>query len=311
MEFRYPTAAAEANAYSLNYLTKNLTCPKEGYAEFERLLKRLGNSIDDYPDWHPILTIPPRTRDHGNTLQTLYKGLDHTRKFVRGFVTCPYSESRADELVSAANALPGIYSYRLNVPLYADNSYPVVVEATEIELEADGTIRSRDALAWYVQELVKSAQHAEVAETWWNLRYCILGTPHGSRSSLLVNQYTGGHMRKILDALNNSGMYGPIKEWSLDMLSKKKRDKIGDTLIRTAIKNYNPNDQKFEFELHGELCKATVRDTWDDGSELSVKVEIGEVGNLSLLVSGFYYPEQNIIESSEPKGKREVAEKFL
>lgn len=311
MEFRCPTAAAEANAYSLSYLTKNLTNLKEGEAEFERLLERLGNSIDGYPDWHPILTIPPRAGDHGNTLQTLYKGLDHTIKFVRGFVTCPYSESGADELVNTANALPGIHSYRLNVSLYADNAYPVVVEATQIELEADGTIRSRDALAWCVQELVKSAHHAEVAETWWNLRYCILGAPHGSRSSLLVNQYTGGHMRKILDALNNSGMYGPIKEWSLEMISKKKRDKIGETLIRTAIKNYSQNSQEFEFELHGELCKATIRDTWNDGSELSIRVQIGEVGELSLLVSGFYYPEKNIIESSEPKGKRAVAEKFL
>ncbi|MGR5457353.1 hypothetical protein, partial [Vibrio alfacsensis] len=69
-------------------------------------------------------------------------------------------------------------------------------------------------------------------------------------------------MRKILDALNNRGMYGPIKEWSLDMLSKKKRDKIGQTLIRTAVKNYQPSNEQFEFELHGEICEATIRDTW-------------------------------------------------
>ena len=36
--------------------------------------------------------------------------------------------------------------------------------------EADGTIRSRDAIAWCVQELVRNARHAEVAETWWNLK---------------------------------------------------------------------------------------------------------------------------------------------
>ena len=30
---------------------------------------------------------------------------------------------------------------------YHDNAYPVVVVATEVTLEADGTIRSRDAIA--------------------------------------------------------------------------------------------------------------------------------------------------------------------
>jgi len=311
MEFRNPVAATEANASSLNYLTKSLSDPAKGVAEFSRLVKELGHSVDGYPDWHPILTTPDRKHVHGGTLQTLYKGLDHTRMFVRGFVTCPYDESGANALVESANALPYIHAYRLNTPLYSDAAYPVVVEATQVELEADGTIRSRDALAWYVQDIVKHARYAEVAETWWNMRSCILGTPHGSRSSLFVNQYTGGHMRKILDALNNSGMYGPIKEWSLDMLSQKKRDKIGQTLIRTAVKNYQPSNEQFEFELHGEICKATIRDTWDDGTELSVKVQIGDLGDTDLSVTGFYYPEQDLLESSAPKGKRAVAEKFL
>ncbi len=135
-----------------------------------------------------------------------------------------------------------------------------------------------------VQELVRNAHHAQVAETWWSMRSYLLGEPHGSRSSLLVNQYTGGHMRKILEALNNSGMYGPVKEWSLDMLSKKKRELIGETLLRTALKKYEKGSEKFTFELNGERCKASVRDTWDDGYELSVNVMIGAS---ELVVSGF------------------------
>ncbi|HAS3077707.1 TPA: hypothetical protein I6Y78_003996 [Vibrio parahaemolyticus] len=311
MEFRNPVAANEANAFSLNYLTKNLSNPENGKIEFDLLVKKLGNSVDSYPDWHPILKIPNPKGKYGETLQSLYKGLDHTRMFVRGFVTCPYEESRADALVEAANMLSGINAYRLSTPLYADTAHPVVVEAIQVELEADGTIRSRDALAWYVQDIVKHAHYAEVAETWWNMRRNFLGSPNGSRSSLFVNQYTGGHMRKILDALNNSGMYGPIKEWSLDMLSKKKRDKIGQTLIRTAIKNYQPNNEQFEFELHGEICKAKIIDTSNDGSELSVNVQIGDESDMDLSVTGFCYPEKNLIEAFDPKGKRAIAEKFL
>ncbi len=46
MEFRNPVAATEANASSLNYLTKNLSRPEKGEAEFDRLLKVLGHSVD-------------------------------------------------------------------------------------------------------------------------------------------------------------------------------------------------------------------------------------------------------------------------
>lgn len=293
---------------ALKCLTQNLSSPEKGREEFECLTRDLGTSITSYPSWHPILTIPRGAEDHREDLGSLYKGIDHTIKFVRGFVTCPYSEAVADALVDSVNELTGLNAYRTDTPLYSDHAYPVVVEAIEVTLEADGTIRSRDALAWCVQELVRNAHNAQVAETWWNMRGCLLGEPHGARSSLLVNQYTGGHMRKILEALNNSGMYGPVKEWSLDMLSKKKRDLIGETLLRTALKKYDKGSEKFTFELNGELCKASVRDTWNDGYELSINVVIG---GSDLVVSGFYYPEQKILQSLDPKGKQALAEKFL
>lgn len=308
MEFRYPTASAEANMNAMKYLTQNLSAHEKGREEVESLLKVLGTSITSYPSWHPILTIPRGQGDERSDLGHLYKGTDHTIYFVRGFVTCPYSEEKANALVDYVNTLTGLSAYRTDTKLYSDHAYPVVVEATEVMLEADGTIRSRDALAWCVQELVRNAHHAQVAETWWSMRGYLLGEPHGSRSSLLVNQYTGGHMRKILEALNNSGMYGPVKEWSLDMLSKKKRELIGETLLRTALKKYEKGNEKFTFELNGEHCKASVRDTWDDGYELSVNVMIGAS---ELVVSGFYYPEQDLLQSSDPKGKQALAEKFL
>ena len=309
MEFRYPTASAEANMKALKYLTQNLSTPEKGREEFERLTRELGTSITSYPYWHPILTIPRGQGDGcGGILNSLYKGIDHTIQFVRGFVTCPYGEETANALVDSVNQLAGLNAYRTDTPLYNDHAYPVVVEATEVSLEADGTIRSRDALAWCVQELVRNAHDAQVAETWWNMRSDLLGEPHGSRSSLLVNQYTGGHMRKILDALNNSGMYGPVKEWSLEMLSKKKRIQIGETLLRTALKQYKQGSETFTFELNGELCKASVRDTWSDGHELSINVKIGDS---ELVVSGFYYPEKDLLQSSDPRGKQALAEKFL
>ena len=311
MEFRHPKAAADANAVALKYLTESLSNPKQGKLLFEKIIDDLGNSVDMYPGWHPIMTIPPtRNGEEATTLSQIeaYDGVDHTVLFVRGFVTCPYGESTADKLVENINSITGLHARRLDTPLYHDTAYPVLVSAWDIELEADGTIRSRDALAWCVQSLVKEARKAEVGEPWWNLRTDILGTPHGSRSSLFVNQYTGGHIRKILEALNNSGMYGPIKEWSLEMLSAKKRAKISETLIRTAIDNWDKSSSPFEFELRGELCKATVNDTWSDGFELSIQVTVGDH---DLYTRGFYYPRKDLLEPSDPNGKRTIAEKFL
>jgi hypothetical protein len=311
MEFRAPTITSQQNAKAIAYLTKNLNDPETGRQVVGRLLEELGGAVDRFPDWHPILTAPARGwRQHVSSIRDLdaYKGVDHTIEFVRGFVTCPYSERDADRLVEAVNQVDGLQAHRLEEPLYSDSAYPVVVEAYNVILEADGTIRSRDALAWFVQQVAGDAQSAEVAETWWNIRTNLLGRPHGSRSSLFVNQHAGGHMRKILEAMNNSGMFGPVKAFSLDMLSQKKRDAVSETLIRTAVKNWDKRSETYEFELRGEICKASLRDTWQDGCELSVRVEIG---NYDLFVSGFYEADGDKITHVDPQGKREIAEKFV
>jgi len=311
MEFRSPTVAAQQNAAAITYLTKNLSDQEAGRALVAEMIEELGSSVDRYPDWHPILTAPTRgTPEQSSSLTQVkaYAGMDHTQEFVRGFVTCPYSPERADRLVESVGKIPGLYARRLDAPLYADNAHPVVVAAMNVELEADGTIRSRDAIAWFTQNMAAAADGAQVAETWWNIRPNILGGPHGSRSSLFVNQHAGLHMRKILEAMNASGMFGPVLESSLDMLSPKKRDAIARTLLRTAIDAWDRESPSFEFELRGETCKAGIRDTWDDGMELSIRVEIGKH---DLFVSGFHYPKDDKITHSDPSGRRDIAEKFL
>ncbi|UMM06895.1 hypothetical protein MKR81_27970 (plasmid) [Vibrio campbellii] len=315
MEFRQKNTSAVANTAAMKYLTQNVSDPQAAKDAFNVVLERLGNCVDSYPYWHPILSIPAPLALDGRCLNSLYRGIDHTRYFVRGFVTCPYGEDEANQIIEYANGLPGLKAYKLDSPLYSDHSHPVVVEAIDIELEGDGTIRGKDAIRWFLEEQTKLAKYAEVAETWWNMRTEILGKPHGSRSSVFVSPHTGGNMKKILEALNQSGVYGPIKESSLEMISAKKREKISNNLISTAIKNYQPKDQaevsEFSFELRGEKCKARVRDTWQDGEELSVRVQIGEINDCSLLVQGYFYPQKNIIQSLEPTGKRMIAEKFV
>ncbi|MCG9692912.1 hypothetical protein L1D55_14380 [Vibrio sp. Isolate22] len=315
MEFRQKNTSSVANSSAMKYFTQNVSDPQAAKDVFNVILDRLGNCVDSYPYWHPILSIPAPLDLDGRCLSVLYRGIDHTRHFVRGFVTCPYGEDSANQLIEYANGLPGLNAFKLDSPLYSDHACPVVVEAINVELEGDGTIRGQDAIRWFLEEQTKLAKYAQVAETWWNMRTDILGKPHGSRSSVFVSPHTGGHMKKILEALNQSGVYGPIKESSLDMLSDKKREKISNTLINAVIQNYKPKDQvevtEFCFELRGEQCQARVRDTWQDGEELSVRVQIGDLNDCDLLVQGYFYPQKSIIQSLEPTGKRLIAEKFV
>lgn len=310
MEFRSPTVAAQQNANALKYLTESLSNRSSGERLFASLVEELGNVVDGYPDWHPLLTLPPKEEHHVQSPSQLktYKGLDHTVYFVRGFVTCPYNEQAANAIVEAVLSVQGLAVRRLEEPLYHDGAYPVVVEATSIETEADGTIKGRLVLAWFVGLSANEALTSSVAETWWNTRSNILGYPHGSRSSLLVNQHTGIHLRKILEAMNDSGMFGPIKESSLAMLSAKSRGAICENLIRTAVSCWDKTSETFEFELRGEKCKASVRDTWSDGEELSVSVYVGDQ---DLRVSGHFYPKDKKITHVQPTGKKRVAIKFV
>lgn len=310
MEFRAPIVAAERNAKAELALTKRLSDPEAGRRLLGSIINELGNAVDSYPDWHPI-EVARHNGINGRarySQPSLYEGEDHTVNFVRGFITCPYSNITADQIVNRVNKVPELHAYRLQGPLHADGAYPVMVIAKGVELEDDGTIRSRDALAWFTQQSAREAQSAEVAETWWNIRSNILGVPHGSRSSLFVNQPTGLHMRKILDAMNNSGMFGPVKEWSLAMLSERKRKAIGENLVRAAVENWDRKSEQFDFNLQGETCKVALRDTWKDGYELSVRITIGDH---DLYLSGFYYPQEDKITHSDPTGKRAIAEKFL
>jgi hypothetical protein len=311
MEFRASKSVEELKAKSLKYLTHGLQDVATGEAEFDKLTTQLGNCVESYPWWHPIITCAADAKNDEPMSMSdieLYKQADYTRYFVRGFVTCPYGEDKANELMRSVNSLEGLNAYRLDKSLYADNTYPVVVEAYNVTLDADGTLKNKDAIGWFMQTAVKNAHSAKVAETWWNMQGLILGHPHGSRSSLFVNQYTGGHMKKLLEAMNNSGMFGPVKEWSLDMLPEKKRKKISEILLRAAIDDWNGKDQEFTFTLRDELCKARINDTFNDGTELSIEVTIGKRG---LVAKSFYDPKRNLLDPSDPNGKQALAKKFI
>jgi hypothetical protein len=222
MAFRADEAARNGTERVLNYLVPK---PKEA-TEAERARSReavldlieekLGPAIDTYPSWHPLVS-----NNNCRSPQTLpsdrngYKGLDHTRCFANGFITCPYDGGQ--KVIDSVDALPYhpaafIKAEKLDVPLYHPAATPILVKCQWNEpLLNDGTIPLFVAMPLLLEQEIPCWRKSEVAETWETMRHYFLGSPHGSRSSLFVNQETGQAMKKVWNALIYTGMFGPIK----------------------------------------------------------------------------------------------------
>jgi hypothetical protein len=187
-------------------------------AALREIVDEIGPAVDAYPSWHPL--VCNHDNRHPVTVPSDrcgYVGLDHTSCFARGFISCPYSDDDADKIIESVNALPShpaaeITAERLDVQLYNPSTTPVLVRCEWYKgLEADGTIPLSIAMPLILESEVPCWRWSQVAETWETMRPYLLGTPHGSRSSLFVSQETGQAIKKIWNALIFTGMFGPIK----------------------------------------------------------------------------------------------------
>lgn len=180
------------------------------------ILNECGPVVNSYPSWHPL--VCNHNDAHPETSPSIecgYEGLDHTRYFARGFITCPYGDGQ--EVLDSVAALPlhpaaNITAKKLDVQLYNPNATPILVKCNWTRpLQTDGMIPLSLAMPLILSKEVPCWQWAQVAETWETMRPYLLGTPHGSRSSLFVSQETGQAIRKVWDVLIHTEMFGPIK----------------------------------------------------------------------------------------------------
>lgn len=58
-------------------------------------------------------------------------------------------------------------------------------------------------------------EQSEYAQSWENVSYCMLGSPHGQLSSLFINRGTGLKMRKAWQVINAAGVLGVTKSRNL------------------------------------------------------------------------------------------------
>lgn len=180
------------------------------------IVGKYGPVVDAYPSWHPLIT---QHDDHCPAMEPSgscgYKGLDHTRYFVNAFITCPYGDGQ--EILDSVEALPYnpiamITAERLDVKLYHPDAAPILVRCNWGKpICSNGMIPASIAIPLMLQKEVPCWEWAEYGETWETMRSYFLGLPHGSRSSLFVNQETALTMKKVWNLLINTGMFGSIK----------------------------------------------------------------------------------------------------
>jgi hypothetical protein len=181
------------------------------------LVDKLGPVVDAYPTWHPLV----RHHDDRHPVTTPsrecgYEGLDHTRYFAHGFVTCPNNDGQevldSVEKLAFKHPMASISAERLDVKFYNMGAKPIVVKCDWYKPLAMGKlIPLKLALPLLLEKELPMWEWAEVAETWETMRPYFLGEPCGARSSLFVSQETGQGIKKIWESLIYTGMFGPIK----------------------------------------------------------------------------------------------------
>ncbi|MDH0292017.1 hypothetical protein N7414_23075 [Pseudomonas sp. GD04087] len=221
MAFRADEAARQAYEEVAKYLLPrsrdaDISEWERSKEELERIADELGPVVSAYPSWHPLVSNhDERNPETYPSIQCGYNGLDHTRCFANGFITCPYHDGQS--IIDSVEALPyhpaaTITAERLNVQFYNSDANPILVKCTWDEpLPLDGMIPLRIAMPLILEKEVPGWRWAQVAETWKTMQPYLLGVPHGSRSSLFVNQETGLAIKKLWETLINSGMFGNIR----------------------------------------------------------------------------------------------------
>jgi len=179
------------------------------------IIDELGPVVESYPTWHPLVSKhDKRNPETTPNERTGYRGLDHTRNFVNGFITCPYGgvENVIESAMSIDHHCATITAKELDVPFYTVGAKPVLVKCEwSMPLNLGKLIPKKIAVPLMLEYELPNWRWSSYAEKWDEMRPYMLGQPHGSRSSLFVAQETALAMKKAYMAMVESGMYGPLK----------------------------------------------------------------------------------------------------
>lgn len=218
MAFRADEAANKNFERAKNYLIPRSFSGKVRRASENALLAivdELGPVVDAYPSWHPLVSKhSSRSPETTPGERCGYVGLDHTVYFAHGFLTCPYTDG--SKVIDSANAIKHhfaeVFAEKLDAKFYNEASTPVLVkcEWPQFSLNSIKLIRKRCAVPLMIEQELPIWTWSKNAEQWSTMRPYLLGDPHGSRSSLFVDQETALAIKKIYLSMVESGMFGPL-----------------------------------------------------------------------------------------------------
>jgi hypothetical protein len=220
MAFRADEAAQIRRDQVERYFLKDLKEVEASERErsrttLEAIIDEIGPVVDAYPTWHPLVfNHPPREPITTPGEHCGYRGLDHTRYFANGIITCPYADG--GEVIDSVDALPEnfaatISAEKLDIHLYNATTTAILIRCEWAKpLLADGTIPASIAMPLLLEMELPCWRWAKFGESWETMRPLFLGSPHGSRSSLFINQENGQKMKRAWEALVATEMYGPV-----------------------------------------------------------------------------------------------------
>lgn len=219
MAFRADEAASNGYERAKNYLIPLSFSPEireTSRNALRDIVDKIGPVVSRYPSWHPLVSrnYDPRSPQTSPNALNGYNGLDHTVTFAHGFITCPYHG--AEKVISSANKIDhrcaSIIAEEIDVQFYSEGAKPVLVKCEWAEpLGFDKLIPKKFAVPLMLEQEMKAWHGSKLAERWETMRPYMLGEPHGSRSSLFVDQDTALAMRKAYMAMVESGMFGPLR----------------------------------------------------------------------------------------------------
>ncbi len=230
MPFRADEEAIMGQESAIRFLISRL--PQDVRASslegLHRIIDRYGPVVDAYPTWHPFVWGAKHHETKSPIEDGRYKGLDHVVHLKNAFISCPYSDEEGEALISSAlDREPGPFASIgadvLEFPLYVSGTTAVLVtcEWSHPATVGDTTIHQRHAIGRMLANEIPCLEHASVAETWEDMRPYLLGSPHGSRSSLFVSEATGSAMKRVWNAIMEAGVYGPFRATTAPARSRR------------------------------------------------------------------------------------------
>lgn len=219
MPFRAPEAAEMTRLNAIESLTEHFDDPKmqqKGVEALDALVERFGPFVDRFPVWHPLVSFGDQPHKALVNPVDLYPGLDHPRYLRNAILSTPYddrfaeTQERVKEIAEKTRRDVLLGVERVKAPLHHERTYPIVIYCLWCGDDDFTEIPQRQAVARMLEVELRGWRHAEVGETVETMRPYLLGSPHGRRSSLFVDEAVGKTLISVYRTVVNAGVFGPL-----------------------------------------------------------------------------------------------------